>query len=530
MYKIMLADDEGIVIDSLKFIIEKEFGDECMIEYAKTGRGVIELAESYRPDIAIMDIQMPGINGIDAIRAIKERNPHIIFIIMTAYDKFNYARDAVTLGVFEYLNKPIDRKVIIETLKNAMSSIDQEREKRSQELVIREKMETVIPIIENGLIYDILFRENFTEDVDNFKNILEIEENHGFMEVLVCGDDQNGSHMTNAVGASVRIQRIYNDVRETIKEHMDCFVGSAMGNKIVIFVPCADPKLQYSDRIDEIEKARDIVRTLKRDHSTQFRMGIGSVKPIQDILSSYNEATEALVYTDGSVVHADDVPLHVEYEENYPVEVEKSLFGAIDKKDTNTAIGSAGKFFDWMAENYPDDIDDIKLKVIEFVLWAEHLVYEQGGRTYKFQSRKNYLSTIMNLNNIEDIRTWFMEKIEEACHNAQTQKEEQSDNVIDRARKYIDENFRSTDISLDDVSQEVDISPYYFSKLFKEETGKNFIEYLTDIRIEKAKELLNGTNLSMKEICAEIGYADPNYFSRTFKKNVGVTPTEYKEA
>ena len=79
------------------------------------------------------------------------------------------------------------------------------------------------------------------------------------------------------------------------------------------------------------------------------------------------------------------------------------------------------------------------------------------------------------------------------------------------------------------MSREVNISPYYFSKLFKEETGENFIEYVTAARMERAKELLDSTDKSMKEICVEIGYADPNYFSRSFKKNIGVTPTEYKE-
>ena len=92
---------------------------------------------------------------------------------------------------------------------------------------------------------------------------------------------------------------------------------------------------------------------------------------------------------------------------------------------------------------------------------------------------------------------------------------------------YIFSNYKN-DISLDDVSREVDISPYYFSKIFKKETGENFIEYLTNIRIEKAKELLENTDMSMKEICIEVGYSNPNYFSRSFKKNVGVTPTEYK--
>ncbi|MBR6485414.1 MAG: response regulator, partial [Lachnospiraceae bacterium] len=95
MYKIMLADDEGIVIDSLKFIIEKNFPDKCQVESAKTGRKVIELAETFRPDIAVMDIQMPGINGIEAMKEIREMNRSTIFIVMSAYDKFDYAKEAI---------------------------------------------------------------------------------------------------------------------------------------------------------------------------------------------------------------------------------------------------------------------------------------------------------------------------------------------------------------------------------------------------------------------------------------------------
>ena len=162
MYRIMLADDEGIVIDSLKFIIEKEFGSECMVEYAKTGRSVIELAENYRPDIAVMDIQMPGINGIEAMKEIKANNRNIVFIVMSAYDKFDYAKEAISLGVMEYITKPMEKTRIVAALRKAMEQIDRERERRSNDLLIREKLENVIPVIESGLIYDILLQEHFT--------------------------------------------------------------------------------------------------------------------------------------------------------------------------------------------------------------------------------------------------------------------------------------------------------------------------------------------------------------------------------
>lgn len=528
MYKIMLADDEGIVLDSLRFIIEKEFAGECTIESAKTGRSVIELAEWYRPDIAVMDIQMPGINGIDAMKEIREVNTHTVFIIMSAYDKFDYAKEAINLGVLEYLNKPVDREKIVQVLRRAMHQIDREREKRSQDLIIREKMETVVPIIENGLIQNLLYHEYFEEDIDNFKNLLGISEDYAYMAALVCGETQEGNHMTNAIGASIRVQNAYKEIREVTVDYLPGIVGSVMANKIPILVPCRDAKMDYNERILLIEKARELARKLKARTDVTFRVGLGSVKQIHEAAESYNEALNALIQTTNKVAHIDDEPIGVQYEENYPIDNEKMLFELTEKGDVNGAMAEANRFFDWMEENYGEFVTDIKLKALEFVLWAEHVAYEAGGGVYHFRSRQDYLPSLLELSNMDGIRSWFVEKMGNACRSVALKKEEHSVSVVERARKFIDGHYQR-DISLDDVSREVDISPYYFSKLFKEETGKNFVEYVTEIRMSRAKELLTKSDMSMKEICSEIGYADPNYFSRIFKKNTGQTPTEYKE-
>ena len=262
MYRIMLADDEGIVIDSLKFIIEKEFGDLCEIQYAKTGRSVIELAESFRPDIAVMDIQMPGINGIDAIKEIKKSNSSTVFIVMSAYDKFDYAQEAISLGVLEYITKPMERKRILAVLKKAMGIIDREKEKRKRELLVKEKLETVVPIIESGLISNILLQEHFEEDIENYKTLLGIDSGYAYMVAVVCGDEQQGNHMTNAVGSSVRMQNHYQEVRTILKEYFNCYVGSVMANKLAVLVPCEKEAMDYNERIELIEKAREAVRYL----------------------------------------------------------------------------------------------------------------------------------------------------------------------------------------------------------------------------------------------------------------------------
>lgn len=528
MYRLLLADDEGIVIDALKFIIDKHFPNTFQIESAKTGRSVIELAENFRPEIAIMDIQMPGINGIEAIKEIKKFSTATVFIVLSAYDKFDYAKEAINQGVLEYLNKPIVQDQIVDALNRAMAVIDDKKEKRRNELLIREKMETVIPIIENGLVQNLLFKEYFDEDIENFKNILSIEEDYGYILVLVCGEEQDGIHMTNAVGATVRMQNSYKEIREVVGGFFRGPIGDAMANKIPVLIPCEDAKMEYNERVEIIERCRELVRKLASTFDLNFRIGVGGVKPLLDIQDSYDEAIRSLLIMDGKVGHAQDLPINCVYEADYPIDMEKLLFDQTEKGDGDAASVTAGRFFDWMVDSHHDDMMDIKLKVLEFVLWAEHISYESGGREYRFGSRPDYLPYVYECNDPTELRTWFIQKVFDACQGVSTRKQQGSETVIEKAKKYIEAQF-SKDISLDDVSREVDISPYYFSKVFKDETGVNFIEYLTNLRIERAKDLLRNSDMSIKQICSEAGYSDPNYFSRIFRKTVGVTPTEYKD-
>ncbi|MDE7178323.1 MAG: response regulator [Lachnospiraceae bacterium] len=528
-YKIMLADDEGIVIDSLKFIIEKEFGDSCAVEFAKTGRSVIELAENYRPDIAIMDIQMPGINGIEAMREIRATNQSVVFIVMSAYDKFDYAKEAIRLGVLEYITKPMEKTRIVAALKKAMEQIDRERDKRSNDLLIREKLETVMPIIESGLVYNLLFQEHFTEDIENYKQLLNLTTDRAYMLAVVCGESQEGNHMTDAVGSSVKLQEHDHTLREALKEaYPGVVLGMSMSNKLPGLVPCKEDQMAYEERIALIERSRELVRELKKRTQISFRIGISAIAPLEEARNSYKEAINALIMTTGSVAHVDDLPIGCAHEETYPLDLEKKLFAEVKNGDAAHAVTTAESYFDVIEERYGDYLMNIRLKVLEFVLYAEHLAYNSGGMRYEFRDRADYLPVVMEMAESAALRKWFADKIGEACRNIGTKASEKSMGAVEAAKAYIRSNY-SRDISLDEVSQVVNISPYYFSKIFKEDVGEGFVEYLTGLRMDRARELLNTTEYSMKEICSMVGYADPNYFSRIFKKNVGVTPTEYKQ-
>ena len=185
MYRVLIADDEGIMLEALKNIITANFGNECELAFAKTGRAVVELAESFRPDIAFMDIQMPGINGIQAIKEIRKFNSSVKFIIITAYDKFDYAKEAINLGVLEYLTKPIKWQMIVDVLERAMDQINAERKKRSDNLKIQEKLETVIPIVENGLINSMILKEDGgSNDLSYYRMLLDVRQQYAYVVLI----------------------------------------------------------------------------------------------------------------------------------------------------------------------------------------------------------------------------------------------------------------------------------------------------------------------------------------------------------
>lgn len=527
MFRILVADDEGIMLESIKNTIQANFGSDCEIVCVKTGRAVIEQAGTFRPDIAFVDIQMPGLSGIQAIKEVQKSNPSIVFIIMTAFDKFSYAQEAVNLGVMEFIMKPVNKKKILETCVKAMHQVEEARQKLSDDLKIREKLEIVIPMIESGFIYNAL-----QDDSDPLKSgyveMLDIIRPYGFMIVLEFGDSIEGGTMTNAIGVGVRVSKYYSVVREIVKDYFDCVTGPAMGNRLVLFLSFAQEKVRYEERVEIITRTRNMIHKLENSVDIKCRGGIGSVKPLSAIRDSYKEAIKSLRESDSHVVHITDIPAVADYDGDYPLELENRYLLRGAKGDREGALSCANEFFDWMLIHDGNVRANIEVKILELVMRLERRAFEAGNLRYGFRYRENYLDELREASDGENLRLWFQNKTREICEAVSTSRDREYENVVSRVKAYIDENY-AKDISLDEVSRMVDISPYYFSKLFKQEVGENFIEYVTGARIKHAKHLLEDSRYSIKEVCVMSGYSDPNYFSRIFKKYEGMTPSEYRE-
>lgn len=528
MYKLLIVDDEQIVLDSVRYIVENYMGNSLVTETARSGREAIEKADAFRPDIVVIDIKMPGISGLEAIAEIKRFHAGALFIVITAHEKFDFARDALHLGAIDYINKPIARGKLVAAIENAVARKDEEHRKLAAELELREKLAFIQPALESGFIYSMLFADDHSAELESFKRIFDVDLSGGYvMTVEYFG--LRGAGAPNRMSAAVTSQKLYPAMRDAMKECATCIVGPPMLNRVVAWVPCDYGAPEYEQRIGALTTAAAIYEKLKAlDGRAVFSIGIGkSHADISYAARSYEESVKALGYAEtGGVFHINDIPLEQGHGRKYPDGDEKALLKHIEAGDAGESLNAFSRIFEWLRDEYGGDQRQIAPRLSELVVLLGRIAKDYGaGECFG----RDFLREFLAIDELSALRSWLTNRIRGICEEIGFIRERKLSGVILAAREYISANY-CREITLEDVSREVSVSPNYFSKLFKDETGSNFIDYLTALRIEKAKKLLADSKYVNKEICYQIGYADPNYFSRIFKKTVGMTPTEYRSA
>lgn len=524
MIKVMIVDDEKIVIDSISFILKKNFSNIDTIITARSGREAIEKVESIVPDIVFMDIKMPGINGIEAIKQIKSQHNQIIFIIITAFNQFEYAKDSINLGVFEYLLKPVNHIKVIEVIEKAMNKIKSERKKRNLELDIKEKLQKVIPVLENGFIYSIIFFDDNKNELLNYKELFGIKEDAGYIMTIEFGDYEKDGKLQNKIGNSVRSQKLYPNLQNIITSLKKCIIGPIMLNRIVIFIPAKNNE----SKLIKVSFAKKVYKMLSDKLQLDYKIGIGTTYNDFELLSiSYEESLEALrSLRSTGIMYYHDISKISQQNNEYPYQKEKLFLQKLSQGNEKESIVLFYDLFDTILNIYNNDSLKIKNKLLEIVFLVNRLILNHAKITE--YTEEVFFQKILYIEDMDDLKIYCKRIIEKVAKQICSLKEDNVGNITKKAKEYIKLNYKKQ-INLEDVSQSINVSSQYLSRLFKAETGENFIDYLTSIRIEKAKDLLQKTDMSIKEICFQIGYSDPNYFSRLFKKMLGLTPTEYKD-
>lgn len=523
MYSLMVFDDEQIVIESVKHIVDNEFANIQVTQTARSGREAIEKVRIERPDIIITDIRMPGINGLEAVKEIKKLHNSIKFIIMSVYEYFEFAQQAVELGACEYLTKPVNRTRLVETLERIVRELDEERRKFDQEMETKEKLDKMLLVLEHSFIYSLLLSQE--ADIGRYKELFDIQCETGYIFILMFGKRSHKKQEV-ALGDSVQNQKFYTFFRDCLKYKSKCIVGPVMLDRVVVYMAQSMDD-EYSQRVEAITYIESIVTKVEHKYNMKFKVGIGKIHHDRDILISYQEAQKALNHTEGQkIIHIDDIAPNISNVGLGMFAEENRLIKSIEKGDSRLCLSILTDIFG----KYDNIIDQegVRNRLIEIVIVAHRLAIENGAENEKSIEYSDYLSQLMGCTSKQAFEQMLLEKISGIARRISRSKEKTIGGIVDKANRIINERFNQ-ELTLDDISKELYISPQYFSRLYKQEMGINFIEKLTTVRMENAKNLMKNGNLSIKEICYLSGYSDPNYFSRLFKKFEGVSPSTYQK-
>jgi len=526
MYKLMVVDDEQIVIDAVNFIVKNHIDNVSVCVSARSGSAAIELIAQYKPDIVLMDICMPGMNGLETIAEIKRIAPATRFVIISAYEQFEFAKQAVELNVREYLLKPVNKQRLIDTLDHIVMELDAEQDKVKRTLQAQEKYEQAMRVLEHGLIYSILVNRDPAQELKQYRELVGIEDKSGYIMILryECPDKKEWT----GIRKSIEEEQFFLVFRDILKIRRNCLIGPAMPDRTVVYV-FSRQNDEYQSRVRSIGFAEEIMREIRKVSDMRFCIGIGSIRADDQIAYSYEESVKALREGDGDcIVHISDISQKQSEEERLAVIGERQLLDALELGDAHKAeriLYDIFKQFD-NKDLFSTEGGKLRNKLIELIVIAHRIAMDLNVEEDAYLSYNGYLNEVLQIDDAGAFEAWYKNRISYLAMKIKKTREITTSKIVSDAKNYIENNYNQ-DISLDALSRELGISPQYFSKLFKKEVGVNFIEYLTQLRLKKAKEIMKDGGKSIKEICYMVGYTDPNYFSRIFRKHTDLSPTEY---
>ncbi len=540
MIKLLIADDEQIILDGIKDSIDWKSLNINVIGTATNGVDALETTKTHCPDILITDIKMPGLNGLELIKEINKLNRGIRVILISAYEQFDFAQQAISLGALSYITKPLKKQKIVEEVLKARDSILAERQGAENLNRLEELYRENLPIIREHYLNNLIMgRTGPGPDFINQAGIYGITLDEAETGVFVFKID-NTEENTPTEGFEKSTQIIHLRISQMIRDHLpDCYkraVFQSYNNELVVIY---NPSASRADTIKDITVcAEEIKNGLRRGSGISVSAGVGRLYPsLNDAALSYQEALKALNYR---LVYGNNAVLYIGY-----VEMKEwkhtYLFSNLNEVLTNIQNVL------WTGKS--DEVMKLIDRIMSGMLNCKGIPYHYVQQVY-CQLLSVLLRTIYEMNimpeelygtsihlyeelfkrrTFEEADVWYRDLIVRACTAINAKKALKTSNVIANAIAYIKKNC-SRDLSLSEVADQVNLNPSYFSRLFKEETGSQFVEYVRIAKMDLAKDLLKNTNKKIYEICEDLGYVNVQYFSTVFRNTVGMTPYEYKKS
>jgi two-component system response regulator YesN len=508
MKKLLLVDDERAFAESLALLIKRELHDEFEVSgLAFTGREAIEKVGQAAPDIVVMDLRMPGLSGLDAIREMRSRGASPMFILVTAYERFDTAREAVALGVADYLVKPVQKERLFLSLRTAALAVDRRNELERRIIEQREREERMRDLVEAAFLQAIMLGEESPPEIGRYLSALAVEEGRAavgsiaFLAVPGAGEPKAAARYA------------YESFCRTVRYKSRALVGPLVSGHCAIYLPLQDDG-ESEAQIEAISAAVGAAMPGELERG-RLKLAFSSPCAAEDAAAAWRRAVRALgagetpeLAEGPSVDLLDDEEDFIEaVEELSPARASLALERICEGLDragpvpewrrfrAASLLGSACRILGGRKALSPAELED--------AFRLADLVAAPDGAALGLVLRARFASL-----------------------KAAMERFPRGSDPINEAIAYIAANFEKQ-LTLESVADVVAMSPGRLGRRLAIEAGKGFSEILIDYRIEKAKELLTRPDAVIKQVSLACGYSDQNYFSRQFKKKTGLTPTAF---
>lgn len=371
--------------------------------------------------------------------------------------------------------------------------------------------------VEQSIVFSLFFRGCSQLEINCFQNILGIKGN-AYLILL----ELNYENKLIPSDFEIDSLALYRSLKRILKNTNNC-IGPLITNRISVLI--SDDKYLYdnNNKEDSLLLAKKISEGLLSDLNLKTTIGIGNVQNMKTIYPSFIESFICLQYAKANqILHIQDYENEKQVKQFDFVDTEKHMIDAIRSKKTE-----AYDYFILLMDYIKSDNEEIrKNKILEILVMAAHAMRLDNKEELGIINYTEHFKDLMQLEG-KDLINWAYQKFIFLTGYVKPQNPiDYTNRIVQATKEYLEAHY-AEDISLEDLAEQVNISPQYFSKLLKKTTGFNFIDWLSMLRVKKAKDLLADTSLTVKEVCFLVGYKDPNYFSRIFKKRTGITPSEF---
>lgn len=527
MGKVMIVDDELLVRVGLRSTISWQKYGFTIVADAANGQEAIQKFNATDPDILITDIRMPGMDGIELIKILKQKKPKLKTVILTNYDDFAYTQEALKLGADEYLLKStLDNQTLLPILKRLWSKVQQE----SVEDQRLEKLQ------KQALLGLFLLKKHFVESLINDE--LDEQVYHDFLQDLGLDWQDNNWQLIVMKGENQEEIATHSDLRplnliEEITDKVGALAteGSVPGEWILIYSFPQREASYFQKQIIPFN-IRQVQACLEQYLQIKTTAVFGSVvTSYKQLPTEYGKVREYMMYRifwpEKKMIFPADIP--AENHDCCLLETNDPQLSALIRMGNQEQIRKA---LEGLLNKVTEKTSPFLLRQFCQELYGEmaRQCREAGIRLSEILAEdEQYLSHLEHFRSIPALKDWFVEKFDTLNMLIKSAGLMNYSPPIREALIYIKENYNDKDLNLCLVANQVGLSKNHFCTRFKEETGNNFVDFLHKTRCEQARAMLVHSELLISEIAENVGYIDPKYFTKVFQRHIGYSPTRYRK-